>query len=383
MRINSFQYESKLRKWKFNTITFDRLTLLVGASGVGKTQILDAIEDLKRVAEGESLNGVKWHVNFTVNNGDIYDWKGEFELDKTPVFDYDDEEALEENAKIIYEEILKNGSELIRRNEDKTLFNGQEIIKLSRESSVLDHLEEDFINQMKYELGMIHLNDYSNAPNEPYIISPFHANDALKKYNTLHKIRQSELDIRAKLHLAYHNESKVFEQIKARFIDIFPQVEDLKIAPLEFDYSEKPPSFIREHHFIQIKEKNVPEWIAQGRMSSGMFRTLIQISELYLATEGTLFLIDEFENSLGINCIDELTEDILQARQDLQFVLTSHHPYIINSINFKHWKLVTRDGGVVKTHPASKFNLGKSKHDAFMQLLQLDAYQTGSELIPA
>jgi len=383
MRINSFQYESKLRKWKFDTITFDRLTLLVGASGVGKTQILDAIEDLKRVAEGESLNGIKWHVNFTSNTGDIYDWKGEFELDKTPVFDYDDEEALEENAKIIYEEILKNNRELIRRNEDRTLFNGQEIIKLSRESSVLDHLEEDFINQMKYELGMIHLNDYSNAPNEPYIISLFYANDALKKYNTLRKIRQSELDIRAKLHLTYYNDRKVFEQIKARFMDIFPQVEDLKIAPLEFEYSEKPPSFIREHHFIQIKEKSVPEWIVQGRMSSGMFRTLIQISELYLSAEGTLFLIDEFENSLGINCIDELTEDILQSRRDLQFILTSHHPYIINSINFKYWKLVTRDGGVVRTHPASKFNLGKSKHDAFMQLLQLDAYQTGSELIPA
>lgn len=383
MRINSFQYESKLRRWKFDTTTFDRLTLLVGASGVGKTQILEAINDLKEISEGESLNGAVWHVNFSTNNGDIFDWEGEFETDRTPVFDYDEEESLEKNAKIIYEKISKNGAELIRRNKDKTVFNNLEIIKLSRESSVLNHLEEDFVNEIKYEIGMIHLNDYSNAPNEPYIISSFHANDTVKKYSTLSKIRQSGLGIRAKLHLIYHCDKNVFDQIKARFIDIFPQVEDLKIAPLDFDGEQKPSSLIREHHFIQIKEKNVPEWIPQGRMSSGMFRTLIQISELYLAAEGTLFLIDEFENSLGINCIDELTEDILQSRQDLQFILTSHHPYIINSINFKHWKLVTREGGIVKTHPASKFNLGKSKHDAFMQLLQLDAYQTGSELILA
>jgi len=110
-----------------------------------------------------------------------------------------------------------------------------------------------------------------------------------------------------------------------------------------------------------------------------MFRSLIHIGELYLSPEGTVFLIDEFENSLGINCIDELTADILQSKRQLQFILTSHHPYIINSINFSNWKLVTRNASVVKTHDITKFNFGKSKHDAFMQLLQLDEYQTGSE----
>lgn len=139
------------------------------------------------------------------------------------------------------------------------------------------------------------------------------------------------------------------------------------------------PDLLKDYPFIQIKEKGVKHWISQNRISSGMFRTLMQLSELYLCSEGTVFLIDEFENSLGINCINEITNDILASKRKLQFVLTSHHPYIIDAIGYNNWKLVTRNAGVIKTHNIDKFNIGKSKHSAFMQLIQLEEYQTGQE----
>ena len=47
----------------------------------------------------------------------------------------------------------------------------------------------------------------------------------------------------------------------------------------------------------------------------------------------SLVLIDEFENGLGVNCIDVLAELLLGERRDLQFVITSHHPKIINQIS--------------------------------------------------
>ena len=93
----------------------------------------------------------------------------------------------------------------------------------------------------------------------------------------------------------------------------------------------------------QIKEIGVPEWIGPECISSGMFKSLVHISELYLSTDGTLFLIDEFENSLGINCIDELTTDILQSGRKLQFILTSHHPYIINCYSFQKLEVDYQD----------------------------------------
>jgi Fe-S cluster assembly ATPase SufC len=107
----------------------------------------------------------------------------------------------------------------------------------------------------------------------------------------------------------------------------------------------------------------------------------MQLCDLYLCPDGAVFLIDEFENSLGINCIGDIMQDILAQDRQLQFIVTSHHPYIINNIPPDYWKLITRNGGVVKTH--SPADLGcdftKSRHDTFMQLLQLDEFRTGQE----
>ena len=87
--------------------------------------------------------------------------------------------------------------------------------------------------------------------------------------------------------------------------------------------------------FIQFKEIGVKDWIPVMGMSAGMYRTLIHIIELYLSADGTVILIDEFENSLGVNCIDELTTEMIGATNRIQFIITSHHPYIINNINYK------------------------------------------------
>lgn len=381
MKINTFEFNDKSRQWRLSKTSFEKLTLLIGASGVGKTQMLRAIHALKEISKGESINGVIWKVNFDTIKGDTFVWEGEFEEKEIPVFDIDEDESVEKTSKIVFEKIYKNDELLVDRQKDKIVFKGSETIKLTREKSLLNHLEEDFVNEMKEEIGKIQLSDHSDSQKEPFKINLFNANNLAKKYNTLRKIRQSDLDIRVKMFLAYKAEKKTFSKIKDRFIDIFPQVEDVKIAPIEFEEEDDVPIFMKEYPFIQIKEIGVPKWVRQNRISSGMFRSLIHISELYLSTEGTLFLIDEFENSLGINCIDELTADILQSRRELQFILTSHHPYIINSISFNNWKLVTRTKGVVKTRDASELNLGRSKHDAFMQLLQLEEYQTGSEII--
>ncbi|MDF5726138.1 MAG: ATP-binding protein, partial [Rhizonema sp. PD37] len=58
-------------------------------------------------------------------------------------------------------------------------------------------------------------------------------------------------------------------------------------------------------------------------------------------------------------------------------IITSHHPYIINNIKMEHWKIVTRKGGIVTAQDAKDFNLGKSRHQAFMQLINLSDYKEG------
>ncbi len=386
MKISKFQFEDKSLEWRLEELLLNKITLLVGASGVGKTQILRALMGLKQITNGSSINGIAWLIEFETLDKKKYIWEGEFENKGVSILIEDDNEDKEDKknkAKVIFEKLYLNGKLIVERTHEKIFFNGLQTIKLSQQESILSLLkEEELVKPAHDELKKLHFADHSNSAvaGRGFSFSFLNASTLTKKYKTLQKIQESDLETPLKLFFLSKVEKETFELIKQRFVDIFPQVEDIKIAPLETKDKEMP-DILKDYPFIQIKEKNVKHWINQSRISSGMYRTLLQLSELYLCAEGTIFLIDEFENSLGINCINEITNDILSSRRQLQFILTSHHPYIIDAINFENWKLVTRNAGIIKTHNISKFNIGKSKHSAFMQLLQLDEYQTGQEQI--
>lgn len=388
MKLTKFEYEDKSLEWKLSELQLKKLTLLVGASGVGKTQILRSIMNLKRIVSGASMNGINWLLEFETIDNQLYKWEGEYENKGIELFfdadDDDDDNPDKEDSnkpKIIFEKLYLNNKLIVDRTNKKILFNKKTTLKLSQQKSVLNLLkEEDLIKPAHDGLKMIYISDHSDSANanRGFSFSFLNANKLSKKYSSLNKIQESNLDTPLKLFFLSKVDKKTFGTVKQRFSDIFPQVEDIKVAPLDTKDQEMP-NFLKDYPFIQIKEKGVKNWINQNRISSGMYRTLMQLSELYLCSEGTIFLIDEFENSLGINCINEITSDILSSKRKLQFVLTSHHPYIIDSISFSNWKLVTRNSGVIKTHDIEKFNIGKSKHSAFMQLLQLDEFQTGQE----
>ena len=381
MKILNLTYEDKALKWSLEKANFDKLTLLVGASGVGKTQILNSIMKLKAIADGKSISGIKWNIEFITLEDELYNWSGEFENKGDEDFSDDDDDDVKRNKPSVLSETLSlDGKLIIERNSEAILFNNVKTVKLPNQQSIIYLLkEEDLIKPSFESFGKILFSDQTDSTREAYRIKFSDTKKLLSSNNTLDKIQESKEDIRIKLYLTYKNVPKIFETIKQRYIDIFPQVEDIKVEPIDYE-DDDLPFFFREYPFIQIKEIGVDRWIKQSNISSGMFRSLIHISEIYLCSEGSVFLIDEFENSLGINCINELTNDILSSKRQIQFIITSHHPYIINNVDYTKWKLVTRTKGIVKTHSPEEYNIGKSKHDAFMQLIQLEQYQTGLEI---
>lgn len=359
----------------------------MGASGVGKTQILRAILKLKKISRGASLNGLKWHIKFSTQKDHTYEWQGGFENKgflQGLVSEFESEEDEKDLPTIEYEKLFIDENLVIDRTQNGILFNGAKTVKLSQTESVISLLkEEQQIKNVYQEFGRILFDDYSRNHSEMETgwIRFFLDRDIdvkLKKFTTLESIRNSDESLKTKLYLSYKNERQIFDEIKDTFIDVFPYVEDIKVEPLnKSNDNEKLHPLLREAPFIQIKEKGVHNWIEERKMSSGMFRALMHISEIHLCAYGTLILIDEFENSLGINCIDEVTRCIVSNRRNLQFIITSHHPYIINNINLKNWKLITRKAGVVKSYDATKFITGESKHKAFTQLINLDEYLEG------
>lgn len=372
MKIKEITYYDHELEWQYNPIQFSNLTLLVGISGVGKTQILKSIVALQGIAKGLSFNGVEWNITFSTKNNMEYKWEGKFETEKLATGIISNEKSENDELRIVKENLYLNDKLIIERNQQNEIkFKGKDLPKLSPFQSVVQIFSDeedvapvqDAFNKIIYSDPST-LVDAVQAINYPILV---------KKYDSLEKIEESNLSAPIKLALVYNYVPEVFKKIKEGFIDIFNQVEDIQIKPVE---EEGLPLALAKYPFVHIKEIGVNNWISQSRISSGMFRTLMHISELYLSAEGSVILIDEFENSLGVNCIDVLTELILENR-NLQFIITSHHPYIINKIGMEYWKIVTRQGGVITARDAKDFNLGKSRHQAFLQLINLEEYSEG------
>ena len=361
---------------------FSDLNLLVGISGAGKTSILKAISNLKRIANGESINGVKWDVELLTNDHVRYHWLGEFEVRKARSLIKIEEDEVNSNdgenkVSIIRETLLKDQEVLIERNQEVIEFKHSKTPKLPSYLSCIELFnQEEDVFPVRQEFNKMIFNPLKfNISYSTF--DKFLRNYEYTEYNSLYKLQSSQLDISDKLLINYQKYPDTFEIIKRKFLDIFPQVEDLKIESLEPSelgdllVSLTRIGLLKNPPYIQIKEKNSHVWILEPNISSGMIKSLMFLATIELSPDGSVILIDEFENSLGVNCLDTLTEDLLVNYRDLQFIITSHHPYIINNISAAYWKIVTRKGGVINVNNATDFHISKTRQKAFIDLINV------------
>jgi ABC-type dipeptide/oligopeptide/nickel transport system ATPase component len=377
MKIHQFEYQDHEYQWKLEPVKFlPHINLLVGISGVGKTEILKAIRRLNKIANGASLNGVEWNIEFSTSDNVNYHWQGRFEghqitqiieqeLDEGEITD-----SKNEGFRILSERLYRNDIIIVERDEEKIILNGKQTPKLSLFQSVVYILNrEDDIIPVKTELEKVIFVDYEKIDKTwkiPISVIKQYENSSLKK------LKESDLPTPVKLSILYRYFRQEFNKIQKLFQTIFPKVIDIKIEPFKKDKLEQLPAalsdILRDAVTINIKEKRVNDWIEN--ISSGMLKTFMYISELSLSPEGAVILIDEFENSLGVNCIDSVTDLILENR-DLQFFITSHHPYIINNISPAYWKIVTRTGGLVSVKNSEYFHISNSRQKAFIDLINI------------
>lgn len=279
------------------------------------------------------------------------------------IFKFKNEESAEEKCKISKESLVLNGNPIFLRSGDDIVYNNNPIIKLSPYISLINALKEENVVGEAYQ-ALLKI----RGINKQSIESCYFPFSVVNKPKSIEELKSSNLSSLTKLESAYNLYEKDFNEIKKSFINIFPRVEDLRFkTSQEIEKHSLRPVF-------QIKEAGVNEWISIWNISKGMLKTLMQLCNVFLSSKGSVILIDEVENSLGVNCMEAVFEEIRLA-EDVQFIITSHHPYIINNIGPEHWKIVTRKGSTVSVKNADTIEIKHSRHEAFLQLINSIDFQ--------
>jgi Fe-S cluster assembly ATPase SufC len=383
MRIEKLYYRNHVTGWELAPMEFGSVNLLVGVSGVGKTRILEVIRSLQKIAFGSSwhnnrlLNGVEWNITFYTSSSFQYRWHGKFNTVNNE--DYTINESGEkkysridhDEPELEVEELYLNDNCIASRSAGIVKFEDITMPKLPPSESLIKIFRsEDKIIPVVNGLLLV-IDSQVQRPER------FTGSSMLDRVQglSLSDIRNANCTLADRIGLLWINDRDMFDRIKSDFVEVFPQVDDFRVLTEQTLLQNNDK--LRAMFSLEIKEIGVDRWITQSNLSTGMLKTLTHIVEIHLLAEGSILLIDEFENSLGVNCIDVVSE-LLNDRKDIQFIITSHHPYIINKIPMQYWKIVTRKGSVVTATNATEYEeLSGSRHKAFTQLINLPDYTEG------
>lgn len=388
VRILSFSYRDLVSGWTLEKATFDGMNLLVGASGVGKTQVVESLRAVVTVAllDNATLPQAKWELRY--EDGDRrWRWEGETGVEvEGPGFP-----GMATVPTIFLNERLEDeqrGTVVFRRQGPQV-----ELDKPTPEVPAVRSLFGSFTTEAVKEardvLRGTMFSAYSgrtapsvevpySMPNgylgalEDLISQSKNGAPMVEKFlsNALGSSLMSGLLLSGSTtggyllswYVAQETNAPQFRALCSKFQEVFPSVEDVRVR--------RSDGGDRSVLHFEIRERDVSGWIAQASISSGMFRTMIHLHEFLFAPPGTVIVIDEFENSLGINCLPVLTELMLE-RTDCQFIVTSHHPYVIGNIPMNTWRVVKRHGLTVRLLPSQDVPRlrGHSRIDAFTRLI--------------
>lgn len=362
LKIQWIEFENLKTGLNIEKIDFNKdITLLVGLSGVGKTQILNVVRYSLNLAIDKDLALYPYRVGMGILIGnDKYEWF--YQIGKIN----EEELIINEDGKyeFLFEKLTCNGNIIFeRKNEKVSVIGFDKVPQPKKDESLLLQYSEDknfstLISGIRKLYSVeIELAVRGGIRSESFSRLKSKVIDTIRNEKNVEFKVFSHLPVALKLYIAkrYYKDLyiKIFEAVKELFIEI----EDIDVEE----------DNIRELYFVSIRVYG--KKLLQRDISNGMLKTIYYIVELFTMSEDSLVLIDEFENGLGVNCIDLLSELMLSERNDLQFIITSHHPKIINAVDKDKWRIIDRYGSIVKNSNSSAYGIGNSQHDAYFNLI--------------
>lgn len=367
MFIKELFYKDLTNGFVIDNIKLDNnRVLLVGNSGAGKTRILHAIDDVCKLAGGRLKNissSFEMKVKFEIaENGNVFDCIWQAQVEYVPLMGIRSEEP---NMIVKKEMLIVDNNVILSRDETSVKVLNYSSIPQPKENESLisQYRKEDRLKTIYLEFYKIYFRIFEQdvrgmASEKNYEkVCNFYIEQKISPIKNIIGINVTPFDqlgiIKKVEPEKYDN---LIEEIIEEYQEIFPEVEGISYLPNEY-----------RQYGIAIKTNG--HWIMQMEISSGMLKTLWNLISMKLLPDGTVVLIDELENGLGVNCIESVSDFIMNTRSNIQIIATSHHPYIINAISMDHWVIIRRENQEVKAYSAKEMSLGKSRHDAYLQLV--------------
>jgi hypothetical protein len=282
----------------------------------------------------------------------------------------------------IYEERLSlglpdnPGETVLTRSEKTVSLKAQNLPKLPDNSSALYLLREDSEVKPAHEAfaRIMRRNFFGDELNGAVAYSPMPANlirrleqrRRRKVALTIDVLFPHLLTLPIRLYLLKQYFKAQYDDVLRHYQRVFPFIEDF-----HFRKPSQSIAFVGDTPYLYVKERGTKADIAIGEMSSGMQKVLLIITDVMTAPPQLLYLIDEYENSLGINAIDFLPGFLNECGLGRQYIVTSHHPHLINAIPVSSWYVFHREGTEISVRNGEELEerYGRSRQARFTQLL--------------
>lgn len=372
MRIINYEYTSLVPGGlSFSKIELGKINLFVGDTASGKTRLLNTIFNLGSAITGQRQFGPlsMWKLTFD-HQGIKYGWH--IRTDTSP-----------EGKPIVIQEHLWQQTDsskitIVQRTPEIFSFGGSKLPKLGSDRLSISVLKEEDSIRPLYEAFSLILRRYFHADALSSVMPVTVPNPEFfqRSLNTLFELHVMDLPLNLKLYQLTKNFPDIYKNICDNFVNVFPSIKDVDIK----DFKELTPSATLPGPtpVLCIKERNSKKWISIDQLSSGMQKVLLILTDTLSLPDGAMYLIDEYENSLGVSAIDFLPSFIISLEKDIQFIITSHHPYIINKIPVENWLVFNRKGGKVTIrYGQSNIDVyGRSRQESFIKLIN-DPFYSG------
>ncbi len=351
-------------EWNFEPTELGKINLIVGASGSGKTRFLNTLFNFaSTMVTGDPFRSGKWKISIQTEGHDYYyEYRGLSRISDAKPKNTIDRELMKRKED-------GEDSILVDRTADTFNILGQTLPKIdpSRPSITLFAENPEIIPLYRMFAHIMRRNFHDDALKQAISLQNINE-EFIRQLNykpTLDDFWDGQLTVNTKIYFFREYFKDLYEKTVRLFMQIFPTIKDVKV-----EFSNLKPIPVPIPIFF-VKERGVTKWIPLHELSSGMQKVLLIITDILSLPGDCIYIIDEYENSLGINSIDFLPELLLEHGGDNQFIITTHHPHLINSMPMENWLVFNRKGSAVRIKSGRDLEekYGRSKQKAFIKLI--------------